>query len=251
VGLVATEVVRRQIPGESRLGLLDDAGWHDVSTLAEAHLFPGLLVPEVAAGNVAKKVLRRWYAGATDDVESLVALWGGLQGSLAPRGEAAPARGAEERLRWGLQIAGRQLVLMLCNLDEGTACLPTMWVLAGGRVQMSYLDVPTSGHAEAAFAQHLQSLGGADSASLVYDALFDGTDALCIRVAVPGTSTSASLVVPYAADAQGAIQFPRSPLLLRCHGAALEQDDALSALFTDALTLPEPVVARLAEQVAS
>ncbi|MCB9692669.1 MAG: hypothetical protein H6736_12735 [Alphaproteobacteria bacterium] len=239
LGLAAQEAILRALGGTAQLGRIElDGRFTPVRTLGDAGLMPAVLVGD-RGFSVPKRVFKLWMSGDRSSVASISSMWGPLKASAAPKGQADL-----EVLRTALALAGQAAGLMLCNLDEGTPCVPSTLALVDGRVRMGYLGAPDSGAAEGMFADMLRGeLAGAEAAAMALDGMLHGGDALWAFAADPSTGTVLRYVVPYVRDAEG-LQFPRAPLMVPAY-PGIDQAEADRIVLSTIQRMEEPVVRRL------
>lgn len=242
LGLLAQVATLRSLGGRAQWGRIEpDGAFVEVDTLGEADMVPATLLGN-RSFSLPKRLYKLWMSGSTDSRDSLASLFGSVQAVREPEGVVNAVVVAT--LKTGLALAGQQLALMACNLDEGTPCVPTTLALVEGRAQMSYLQVPDSGAAVGAFGRLLEGeLATAHCASLVVDGFWDGGDALLATVADPLTGQRLEYVMPYVRNAQG-LHFDATPLLLR-QLPDLDQQEADRIVLEPMVRMEEPVIRRL------
>ena len=239
LGLVASETVAH-LAGDVSYGQLTFEGWSEAATLGDSHGFPAITVADVAQVNAAQKLTKRWYLG---EAESVHGLWELLAQQLPSEPTAEDVAELSEAITLGLSFAGKMVSHAFEDLAESGETTPVLWVHTGESIAIVRLMAANSERAQQMADQTMQTEhSGAKVGVSVVDALITPhgeaqTDALIVRVIVPGQRAETVVAIPYAKDGEALVS-RRKSIVLNQQGVKLSADVLSKALFDG---IPTPV----------
>lgn len=123
-----------------------------------------------------------------------------------------------------LAVAGKQLLVMIGNLEDGLAPMPTLWALEGHQVKTSYLSAESSDEVDRIAREAIATrYAHCRSVSTVVDRYLTDPrsgrrhDALVAQVMHPGGDLCVRLGLPYERTGDP-LRFPVGLQLLQAHG---------------------------------